>query len=76
MPDVPSKRVNDCCVFRSARVLDGVDSGEYMDVNWQLLRAAVMIEDDDHALALGLAAVAILMLWRWSRRVKLGLLPD
>ena len=35
-----------------ARVLDGVDSGEYMDVNWQLLRAAVMMNDVEHGLPL------------------------
>ena len=33
-------------------MLDGVDSGEYMDVNWQLLRAAVMMNDVEHGLPL------------------------
>ena len=35
-----------------ARVLDGEDSAEYMDVNWQLLRAAVMMNDAERGLPL------------------------
>jgi multidrug resistance protein, MATE family len=50
--------------------LVGLGSGYALAFSWGLQGLGIWI-----GLALGLASVALLMIWRWSRRAELGLLP-